>query len=40
MNLVQIIQQHVANSPPEQQAEVLDFMLFIEKSYLHLWKSL
>ncbi len=31
MNLAQIIQQHIANFPPEQQAEVLDFVLFLEK---------
>ncbi len=26
MNLAQTIQQHVANFPPEKQAEVLDFV--------------
>jgi hypothetical protein len=31
MTLTQTIQQHVANFPPDKQAEVLDFVLFLEQ---------
>ena len=31
MNLAQTIQQHVEKFPPEKQAEVLDFVLFLEQ---------
>ncbi|MDM8547041.1 hypothetical protein [Candidatus Venteria ishoeyi] len=31
MTLLQTIQQHVENFPPEKQAEVLDFVLFVEQ---------
>ncbi len=34
MNLAQTIQQHMANFPPEKQAEVLDFVLFLEKKLM------
>ena len=35
MNLAQTIQQHVEKFPPEKQAEVLDFVLFLEQKLKH-----
>lgn len=35
MNLVQIIQQRVEKFPPDKQAEVLDFVLFLEQKLEH-----
>ena len=32
MNLTESISEHVANLPPERQAEVLDFVLFLEQT--------